>query len=108
MIAALLCAAVLSSGSGEAPLWSAQPAQVGEIVFEGAPAESVRSLVAVQVGAALDARDVRDSVRALHGSARFSRVAAYAETMPDGRRKLIVKDEASGEFSDVVADALPG
>jgi hypothetical protein len=29
------------------------------------------------------------------------------ETMPDGRRKLIVKDEASGEFSDVVADALP-
>jgi predicted dehydrogenase len=30
------------------------------------------------------------------------------ETMPDGRRKLIVKDEASGEFSDVVADALPG
>ena len=25
------------------------------------------------------------------------------ETMPDGRRKLILKDEASGEFVDVVA-----
>jgi hypothetical protein len=23
--------------------------------------------------------------------------------MPDGRRKLILKDEASGDFSDVVA-----
>jgi predicted dehydrogenase len=30
------------------------------------------------------------------------------ETMPDGRRKLIVKDERSGEFADVVADAVPG
>jgi predicted dehydrogenase len=29
------------------------------------------------------------------------------ETMPDGRRKLILKDERSGEFADVVADALP-
>jgi hypothetical protein len=25
------------------------------------------------------------------------------ETMPDGRRKLILKDEQSGEFTDVVA-----
>jgi len=25
------------------------------------------------------------------------------ETMPDGRRKLILKDEKSGEFTDVVA-----
>jgi hypothetical protein len=25
------------------------------------------------------------------------------EKMPDGRRKLILKDEASGEFVDVVA-----
>jgi hypothetical protein len=25
------------------------------------------------------------------------------ETMPDGRRKLILKDEESGEFVDVVA-----
>ena len=30
------------------------------------------------------------------------------ETMPDGRRKLILKDERSGEFADVVAEALPG
>ena len=82
MIAALLCAAVLTSSSGEAPLWSAQPAQVGEIAFEGAPAESVRSLVAVQVGAALDARDVRDSVRALHGSARFSKFSLDGLTGP--------------------------
>ena len=29
------------------------------------------------------------------------------ETLPDGRRKLIVKDEGSGEFADIVADALP-
>ena len=105
MIAALLCAAVLSSGSGEAPLWSAQPAQVGEIVFEGAPAESVRSLVAVQVGAALDARDVRDSVRALHGSARFSRVAAYAETMPDGRVRLVF---VLSSVQKLVAVSFPG
>ena len=27
------------------------------------------------------------------------------ETMPDGRRKLILKDPASGEFSDVVVSA---
>jgi predicted dehydrogenase len=30
------------------------------------------------------------------------------ETMPDGRRKLILKDERSGEFADIVADASPG
>ncbi|MGZ6144289.1 MAG: POTRA domain-containing protein, partial [Myxococcales bacterium] len=91
MIAALVCAAVLSSGPAEAPLWSAQPEapRVGEIVFEGAPAESVRALVEVQVGAPLDARDVRDAVRALHASARFSRVAAYLEPMDDGRVRLV-------------------
>ena len=27
------------------------------------------------------------------------------EQMPDGRLKLILKDEATGEFVDVVADA---
>jgi len=56
----------------------------GEVVFEGADAESVRALVEVQPGQLLDARDVRDAVRALHASARFSRVAAYAEA--HGRR----------------------
>ena len=35
------------------------------------------------------------------------RTVIKEETMPDGRRKLIVKDEVSGEFADVVADALP-
>ena len=27
--------------------------------------------------------------------------------MPDGRLKLILKDEATGEFVDVVTDAAP-
>ncbi len=46
MVLALLCAAVLAGGPA-APLWSAQgePPRVGEIVFEGAPEESVRALV---------------------------------------------------------------
>ena len=30
------------------------------------------------------------------------------EQMPDGRLKLILKDESTGEFVDVVADARPG
>jgi outer membrane protein assembly factor BamA len=82
VVLALLCAAVLAGGPA-APLWSAQgePPRVGEIVFEGAPEESVRALVHIQIGAPLDARDVRDAVRALHASARFSRVAAYIEPM---------------------------
>jgi hypothetical protein len=29
------------------------------------------------------------------------------EQMPDGRLKLIVKDEATGEFSDVVTEGAP-
>ncbi len=62
---------------------------MGEVVFEGADAESVRALVEVQPGQLLDARDVRDAVRALHASARFSRVAAYAEPMADGRVRLV-------------------
>ena len=35
------------------------------------------------------------------------RTVIKEETMPDGRRKLILKDERSGEFADVVAEALP-
>ena len=90
----LFCAALLGAVStDQAPLWAA-PAQsaapaVGEILFEGAEPESVRALVDVQVGALLDARDVRDAVRALHASARFSRVAAYVEAMGDGRVRLV-------------------
>src|SRR5438874_5426117 len=63
--------------------------RIGDVAYEGADVESVRALVGVQVGAPLDARDVRDAVRALHASARFSRVAAYAEPMDDGRVRLV-------------------
>src|SRR6266550_2062628 len=66
-----------------------EPPRVGEIAYEGADAESVRALVEVQPGQVLDARDVRDAVRALHASARFSRVAAYAEPMAEGRVRLV-------------------
>jgi len=82
-VVALLLALLLA----QAPAQDAP--RVGEIVFEGAPAESVRALVDVQVGQPLDARDVRDAVRALHASARFSRVAAYQEPMDDGRVRLV-------------------
>jgi len=66
-----------------------EPPRVGEIAYEGADAESVRMLVALQPGQPLDTRDVRDAVRALHASARFSRVAAYAEAMDDGRIRIV-------------------
>ena len=59
-----------------------EPVRVGEVVFEGTDAKGLRALVALQDGAALDPRDVRDAVRALHGSARFARVAAYIEPLP--------------------------
>src|SRR5438067_4121756 len=88
----MVCAAVLAADPS-APLWGGSEKQaaplVGEIVFEGAPAESVRALVDIQLNVPLDARDVRDAVRALHASARFSRVAAYMEPMNDGRVRLV-------------------
>ena len=65
------------------------PPRVAEIVFEGAPAASVRTLVDIQINAPLDARDVRDAVRALHASARFSRVAAFIEQVEPGRVRLV-------------------
>ena len=55
---------------------------VQRVLFEGADATGLRALVPIQDGAPLDARDVRDAVRALHASARFSRVAAFAEEVP--------------------------
>ena len=58
------------------------PVRVGEVVFEGAEVKGLRALVALEDGAPLDPRDVRDAVRALHGSARFARVAAYIEPLP--------------------------
>ncbi|TMA72928.1 MAG: hypothetical protein E6J58_19255 [Deltaproteobacteria bacterium] len=82
MIAALLALLLAQAALSEPP-------RVGEIAYEGADAESVRALVEVQPGQVLDARDVRDAVRALHASARFSRVAAYAEPMGDGRIRLV-------------------
>src|SRR6266446_3159621 len=80
---AVLCALLLA----QAPVPEAP--KVGEITFEGADGDAVRALVAVRPGQALDIRDVRDAVRALHASARFSRVAAYAEPMADGRVRLV-------------------
>jgi outer membrane protein assembly factor BamA len=59
----------------------AETPRIGEITFEGADATSLRALVPIQPGAPFDARDVRDAVRALHGTARFSRVEAYLEPM---------------------------
>lgn len=90
MLPALLLAAALAGPSGQAPLFApGQVRVVGEIVFEGAEPESVRAMIEVEVGAPLDGRDVRDSVRALHASARFSRVAAYAEELGDGRVRVV-------------------
>ncbi len=80
---AVLCALLLA----QAPVPEAP--KVGEITFEGADGDAVRALVAVRPGQMLDVRDVRDAVRALHASARFSRVAAYAEPMADGRVRLV-------------------
>ncbi len=80
---ALLCAFFLA----QAPLQ--EPLRVGEITFEGADAEPVRSLVQIQPGQTLDARDVRDAIRALHASSRFSRVAAWAEPMGGGQVRLV-------------------
>jgi len=92
LLVALQLASAVTDEPAQAPLWTQEARQaplVGEIVFEGAEPESVRALVDVQVGAPLDARDVRDAVRALHASARFSRVAAYLEPMDDGRVRLV-------------------
>jgi len=112
---ALVCAALIGSVTSEpVPLWAAPTAQaaplVGEIAFEGAQAESVRALVQVQVGAPLDPRDVRDAVRALHASARFSRVAAYLEAMesePAGRGRVRLVFVLSA-VQKLVAVSFPG
>jgi outer membrane protein assembly factor BamA len=49
--------------------------------------KGLRALVALEDGAPLDPRDVRDAVRALHASARFARVAAYIEPLPKEKYK---------------------
>ena len=103
MLLALLLAAV----SGESPLWQqAQKAPVvAEVAFEGADAEPVRALVQIPLGAPLDARDVRDAVRALHASARFSRVAAFVEELEPGRVRLVF---ALTSVEKLVAVSFPG
>ena len=108
MLAAVLGALL----AAQAPLWSESQAHsaplIGEISFEGAEPESVRALVEVQVGAPLDARDVRDSVRALHASARFSRVAAYVESMGDGRVRTpdLGGNSTTTEMTEAILAAL--
>ena len=79
----ILCALLLAQGP------QIEPPRVAEVVYEGADAESVRALVDLRPGDPLDARDVRDAVRALHASAKFSRVAAWAEPLPDGRVRVV-------------------
>jgi outer membrane protein assembly factor BamA len=56
---------------------------IGEVDFEGAEAAGVQALVLLHPGDSLDGRDVRDAVRALHATARFSRVEAYVEPLAE-------------------------
>ncbi len=104
-----LCAALLAAvAPQDTPLWSAPAVaapRVAEITFEGAEPASVLALVDVQVGAPLDGRDVRDSVRALHASARFSRVAAYVEPVAAGSVRLVF---VVTPVQKLVAVAFPG
>src|SRR5207249_376037 len=90
-LALLALPAHARTGDEPLPAW-AQPegserVRVGEIAFEGADPKGLRPLVTIAEGAPFDPRDVRDAVRALHGSARFSRVAAYIEPLPAGKFK---------------------
>ncbi|HET9752689.1 MAG TPA: POTRA domain-containing protein, partial [Myxococcales bacterium] len=98
MVALLLALLLAQAPAQEAP-------RIGEIVYEGAAPESVRALVDVQVGQPLDGRDVREAVRALHASARFSRVAAYQEPMDDGRVRLVF---VLTSVEKLVAVSFPG
>jgi outer membrane protein insertion porin family len=78
-------------GDEPLPPWAqpegSEPVRVGEVVFEGTEVKGLRALVALEDGAPLDPRDVRDAVRALHASARFARVAAYIEPLPKEKYK---------------------
>ncbi|HWE24191.1 MAG TPA: POTRA domain-containing protein, partial [Myxococcales bacterium] len=83
--------AAARTGDEPLPVWTqpegADPVRVGEVAFEGADAPMLRSLVPLHDGAPLDPREVREAVRALHASARFSRVAAYLEPLPREKYK---------------------
>jgi outer membrane protein assembly factor BamA len=54
---------------------------VASVIFEGAPGAELQPLVPIEIGAQLHVRDLRDAVRALHATARFSRVAAFGEPL---------------------------
>ena len=86
LVALLAVPAQARIGHDPLPPWAqpegGEPVRVGEVVFEGTEVKGLRALVALEDGAPLDPRDVRDAVRALHGSARFARVAAYIEPLP--------------------------
>jgi outer membrane protein assembly factor BamA len=112
--AALLLAAAVVQQPAEAPRGGpgapASPLRIGEVVFEGADPSSVRSLVEVRAGSPFDARDVRDAVRALHGSARFSRVEAWIEPMeaaPDGTPRVRLIFALTG-IEKLVSVSFPG
>jgi outer membrane protein insertion porin family len=91
-LAVLALPAYARVGDEPLPAWAqpdgSEPVRVGEIAFEGADAKALRPVVALQEGAPFDAREVREAVRALHGSARFARVAAYVEPLPKQKYKL--------------------
>ncbi|MFL5362477.1 MAG: hypothetical protein ACJ78U_16065, partial [Myxococcales bacterium] len=73
---------IRAGGSAVAQASAGEAVHVGEIAFEGADASGLPSLVGIREGAVLDARMVRDAVRALHATARFAQVAAYTEPLP--------------------------
>ena len=56
-------------GDEALPPWAqpegGEPVRVGEVVFEGTELKGLRALVALEDGAPLDPRDVRDAVRAI-------------------------------------------
>ncbi|MFL5435548.1 MAG: POTRA domain-containing protein [Myxococcales bacterium] len=72
-----------AGGSAVAQASAGEAVHVGEIAFEGADASGLPSLVGIREGAVLEARMVRDAVRALHATARFAQVAAYTEPLPE-------------------------
>jgi len=87
VVAALLLATAAAAhppGHGRAVAQAApdDSVHVGEIVFEGADPKGLSALVKIQEGSVLDGRTIREAVRALHGTSRFARVAAFLEPLP--------------------------
>jgi hypothetical protein len=82
-LALLAVPAYARIGDEPLPAWAqpegAEPVRVGEIVFEGADAKALRAVVSLKEGAPLDARDVRDAVRALHAEFELAADAVQPE-----------------------------